>query len=96
MTVRTNHGIKYHALPVKPTHCVVESTKILAQQSKLKSGDKKIQAAQYDQESKVRGWSNLPTANSLTHLGESLLINEWEESTKYAIIGPCNNKWLLA
>jgi hypothetical protein len=72
----------------------VESTKILTQQSKFKSGDTKIQSAQYDQ-SKVRGWSCLPTANSLTRLGESLLLKEWDESATYDITGPCNFQWLV-
>jgi hypothetical protein len=44
----TNHGIKYHSLPVKPTHGIVESTRILTQKSKLKASDRKLQAAQYD------------------------------------------------
>jgi hypothetical protein len=37
----TNHGIKYHSLAVKPTHGIVESTKILTHQSKLKCRDSK-------------------------------------------------------
>lgn len=90
----TNHGIKYHSIAVKPTHGILESTKILTQQSKLKSGDKKLQDSQYD-ESEVKGWSSLPTANLLTRLGESILLAEWEQSAKYEITGPCNNVWLV-
>jgi hypothetical protein len=90
----TNHGIKYHSLPVKPTHGIVESTRILTQKSKLKASDRKLQAAQYDH-SKVRGWSHLPTANSLTRLGESILLVQWEESTKYEIAGPYHNNWFV-
>jgi hypothetical protein len=90
----TNHGIKYHSIPVKPTHGIVESTKILMQQSKIKSGDAKIQSAQYNH-SKIRGWSCLPTANSLTHLGESLVLKQWEESTNLFTTGPCDHKWLV-
>jgi IS1 family transposase len=51
-----------------------------------------VQNAQCSQ-SKVRGWSNLPTANSLTHLEESILLRKWEEGTKYVITGPRDNKW---
>jgi hypothetical protein len=88
----TNHGIKYHSLAVKPTHGIVESTKILTQQSNMKTSDQKLQAAHYDA-SKVRGWSTLPTANSLTRLGESILLTQWEESTKYELTGPYEHCW---
>jgi hypothetical protein len=90
----TIHGIKFHSLLVKPTHGIVESTKILTQQSKLKCSDVKLQSALYD-ESTVRGWSNLVTANSLTCLGESILLQQWEESKKYAITSLRDNKWLV-
>jgi hypothetical protein len=58
----------------------------------MKTSDRKLQAAHYDA-SKVRRWSTLPTANSLTHLGESILLTQWEESTKYEITGPYDHCW---
>jgi hypothetical protein len=89
----TNKGMKYHSLPVKPTHSLVESTKILTHQSKLKSGDSKIRASQYDR-SHSR-WLSSPTADYLTRLGESLLQTQWEASKSYALTGPFKNQWLV-
>jgi hypothetical protein len=77
----TNKGMKYHSLPVKPTHSLVELTKILTHQSKLKSGDGKIRASQYDRNHSR--WSSLQTADYLTRLGESLLCTQWGASQNY-------------
>jgi hypothetical protein len=77
----TSKGMKYHSLPVKPTHSLVELTKILTHQSKLKSGDGKIRASQYDRNHSR--WSSLQTADYLTRLGESLLCTQWGASQNY-------------
>jgi hypothetical protein len=89
----TNNGIKYHSVPVRPTHGLVESTRILTRQSKLKCGDTKVRNAASDTSRSL--WSNLPTADHITRLGNSLLSTQWKASHKYIAMGPCNNSWLV-
>jgi hypothetical protein len=88
----TNNGMKYHSVAVRPTHGLVESTRILTHQSKLKCGDVKIRYAASDTSRSL--WSNLPTADHITRLGNSLLSTQWKASQNYIMHGPSNNSWL--
>jgi hypothetical protein len=89
----TNNGIKYHSVPVRPTHGLVESTRILTHQSKLKCGDTKVRYAASDTSRAL--WSHLPTADHISRLGNSLLSTQWKASQNYIATGPCNNSWLV-
>jgi hypothetical protein len=89
----TNNGLKYHSVAVRPTHGLVESTRILTHQSKLECGDAKLRYAA--SETSKYSWSSLPRAYHITRLGNSLLSTQRNASQNYIAHSPLIGSWLV-
>jgi hypothetical protein len=85
----TNKGMKSHSAPVRPQHRLDQAGQILTLQGELKVLDTQIRNSAKENSRKL--WSSLPTANHLTDLGESLVINQWEQKDEYSVVGPYAN-----
>ena len=77
----TNNGIKYCAAPVLPSQSLGVAARTLSQNGKISEQARALRYGQANDSSKL--WSDLPTSNYLTPLGEGLLVEQWGERREY-------------
>jgi hypothetical protein len=80
----TNNGIKYCAAPVLPTYSLNKTAQVLSKNSSITARQRSIVVAQDLVSSKL--WSDLPTSNHLTTLGEGLVVEQWKQRNEYESI----------
>jgi SWIM zinc finger len=84
--------MKHNAAPTNPQHDMVAATDVLCKQAARKEREVTNEVVLMFKNKSLH--SNLPTANTLTCLGNELVHNQWVEKDKYKISGPVANKWL--
>jgi hypothetical protein len=89
----TNNGIKNCGGPALPQHTLDRSTEVLITQSKIKTAQTIVRLA--SKLSSKNLWSNLPTANFVTDLGEGLITAQWKERLHYTPRQVGQYKWLV-
>jgi hypothetical protein len=77
----TNNGIKYCAAPVLPSYSLSKSARTLSQNGKVTARQHELDNARAVDSTKL--WSNLPTSEHLTHLGEGLVVEQWKIRNNY-------------
>jgi SWIM zinc finger len=87
----TNHGIKSHSAAVKPQHTTLDATDRLCFQAQ--QNERKITSIVVARQSQTSLHSNLPTASTLTELGNGLVEAQWNEKENYDICGPFGYYW---
>jgi hypothetical protein len=77
----TNNGIKYCAAPVLPTHTLAKSARTLSQNGKISARQRELDYARDIDSTKL--WSQLPTSEHLTQMGEGLVVEQWKLHNDY-------------
>jgi hypothetical protein len=88
----TNHGMKSHSAPTNPQHTLVDATDVLCDQAAR--NERKMTWTVVRKVASKSLHSALPTANTLTDLGNGLVEKQWRQAENYKICGPSGNQWL--
>ena len=89
-----NSGIKHCAIPVKPQHSLAQAAKILTQNATIREENTVIQVCSEVHNRKL--WSQSPTASHLTVFGESLVSQEFRESSQWNHHRISTHEWLVS
>jgi MULE transposase domain/SWIM zinc finger len=88
----TNHGMKSHSQPTNPQHTIVDATDVLCDQAAR--SERKMTWTVVRKIASKSLHSTLPTANTLTDLGNGLVEKQWQQAKNYNICGPNGHQWL--
>jgi hypothetical protein len=88
----TNHGMKLHSQPTNPQDTIVDVTNVLCDQAAR--SERKLTWTVVRKIASKSLHSILPTANTLTDLGNGLVEKQWRQAKHYNICGPNGHQWL--